>query len=302
MEKSKQASVKTDNFTPVTMVNGETTLLGLIGWPVGHSLSPVMHNTALYLLGLNYIYVPMPVEPGRLAQAIQGLRALHCGGFNVTIPHKVAVMPFLDQLDDTAQAVGAVNTVVMRQGRLIGYNTDGAGFIRALAAAGIKVSGKRAVLLGAGGAARSILYALLVHGATATVAARQPVKAQAMVHSLGAAARKVVVCSWDDAACVAALSHCDLCINCTPIGMAPHVDAMPPVNLTVLPRQAVVCDVVYNPPVTALLAEAARLGYRTVPGTGMLVQQGVLAFELWTGQHGVETIMAQTVRKILAGS
>lgn len=281
------------------MIDGQTTLLGVIGWPLGHSLSPVIHNTALRMLGFNYIYVPLPVEPERLAEAVRGLRAVHCGGFNVTIPHKVAIMPLLDKVDDTARAVGAVNTVVRRRDRLVGYNTDGSGFIRSLTAAGITIAGKRAVLLGAGGAARAILYSLLMHGATATVTARQVVKARAMVESLGAVARGVAVYSWDSPESVTALSQCALCINCTPIGMAPHADAMPPIDLTVLPRTAAVCDVVYNPPVTALLAEAARLGYQTVSGMGMLIQQGAMAFELWTGQRGVAPIMADAMRQVM---
>lgn len=282
------------------MINGETKLLGLIGWPVSHSCSPAMHNRALQKLGLNYVYVPLPVEPAKLPEAVAGLKAIHFCGFNVTIPHKVAIIKYLDRVHDTARAIGAVNTVVVRQGEWVGYNTDGEGFIRSLHAAGVEVKGGHAVLLGAGGAARAILHALLAHGASATVVARQPAKARQMADSLGPASRCVVTCHWDSEECAAALARCDLCINCTPIGMVPHADAMPPIELTDIPRQAVICDVVYNPPVTAFLAEAARLGFRTVTGVGMLVHQGALALELWTGHHAPLAVMEKAVQAALA--
>ena len=162
-------------------INGQTKLVGLIGYPVEHSLSPVMHNSAFAALNLNWCYVPLPVPPERLGEAVAGLRALGFAGANVTVPHKEAVMACLDRIAPGARAIGAVNTIAIREGELIGYNTDWQGFLTALNEGGFDPEGKRVVVLGAGGAARAVVYALAQAGAQVTILNRTPLRAQALV-------------------------------------------------------------------------------------------------------------------------
>jgi shikimate dehydrogenase len=265
-------------------VNGTTKILGIIGHPVRHSLSPVMHNAALQACGLDYVYVPFDVAPEGLAAAVTGLKALGVAGFNVTIPHKTSIMQYLDQLDASADAAGAVNTVTNDCGSLIGSNTDGEGLIRSLADEfGFNVCGASIALIGAGGAARGAIAALCRAGAGRIIIAnRTRERAAELVSVLGR--------RFPDTALSAAagfkeleecLSHIDLLVNTTSLGM--QHDSLPIVRLTRLPRTAGVYDMVYAPPVTPLLKEAAGLGLKGANGLGMLAAQGELAFTIWTG-------------------
>ncbi len=266
------------------MIDGTTKIVGILGWPVEHSLSPVIHNISFAAANLNYAYVPLPVHPDNLADAIAGIRAMGFAGANVTIPHKVAVMSYLDAIDAMAEKIGAVNTIVSENGFLTGYNTDADGFISSLYAEGVQVKGKKAVLLGAGGAAKAVVCGLMTQGAAGvTIAARSLIKATEFAGAFHSAQVKGLC--WQDAEYHEQLKKCDLLVNCTPLGMHPHVDAEPLVDWQVLNKDAVVCDLIYNPLKTKFLLNADKYGHKTVSGAGMLIGQGALAFKLWTGME-----------------
>lgn len=265
-------------------MNGTTKILGIIGHPVRHSLSPVMQNTALQACGLNYVYVPFDVAPEGLRAAVTGLKALGVAGFNVTIPHKTHIIQYLDELDARADAAGAVNTVKNDCGKLIGSNTDGDGLIRSLANEfGFNVRGASIALIGAGGAARGAIAALCRAGAGRIVIANR-------THERATELVSVLALRFPDTTLSAVsgfkeleecLTNIDLLVNTTSLGM--HRDSLPFLRLTCLPRTAGVYDMVYAPPVTPLLKEAAGLGLKGANGLGMLAAQGELAFTIWTG-------------------
>jgi len=281
------------------MITGNTKIIGILGSPVGHSLSPVMHNAAFEALALDYRYIPLPVAPEQLAAAVHGLKSMGFVGANVTIPHKVTIMPYLDELDPSAQLAGAVNTLVIKQGKCIGYNTDAQGFIQSLATKNIRLQGKTAVILGAGGAARAVACGLVGHGiASIMIGTRSAVKAEAFVESIPGAT-KLQGCDWDQPLFVEALTQCDLLINCTPLGMKSNSVVVPPINWQAVNKTAIVCDVVYTPPLTPLLAMAEQHGHVTINGAGMLIEQGALAFELWTGKSAPRDIMRVAVGTLL---
>ena len=276
-------------------ITAKTKKVGLIGWPLGHSLSPVMHNTAFAENGLDYVYLPLPTPPELLPQAVAGIRALGFTGVNVTIPHKIAVMDYLDEIDSSAKLVGAVNTIVVAEGRLIGYNTDAGGYIRSLEQAGVSVAGKSAVILGAGGAARAVVAGFIGAGAACvTVAARDKCKASRMAE-LFTATGAVNGVAWNSDECTAALAAAGIVVNATPLGMHPETQKQPPVEWDVLQSTAVISDLVYNPLVTCFLAEGALRGHTVVGGEGMLIEQGALAFELWTGSKAPTKIMREAL-------
>ncbi len=271
-------------------------MVGLIGWPVEHSLSPAMHNAAFASLGLSWRYTLLPTPPGEVAAVLRRLRR-EFRGANVTVPHKQAVMPHLDAIDETAQAIGAVNTIVVREGRLIGYNTDGDGFLAALREAGWEAKGRRALILGAGGAARAVVYALARSGCAVAIHNRTPDRAArlaAAMRSLGLAVRSL------PALTDAALDDFDLLVNATPLGMWPHTDASPWPESLPLPAHWTVFDLVYNPAETRLLARARAAGARPVGGLGMLVHQGALAFALWTGRPAPAEVMRRAAERGIA--
>jgi shikimate dehydrogenase len=280
------------------------TVLAVLGWPVGHSVSPAMHNAGFAALGLPYRYHAFPVPGGQLAGALAGVRSLGFAGVNLTIPHKEAALPLLDEVDSFAAAVGAVNTVVQRDGRLLGYNTDGPGFVAALAQGGITAAGRRVVILGAGGAARAITAALSQAGAASvTVLARRPEQAVAVARltRLGTAAGQGLpwFAETPDSSgrpplsphAAAALGNADMVVNCTPAGLTPNVDETPLPHLDLLPAHAAVVDTLFNPRPTRLLREAAARGLTVQDGLGMLVQQGALAWVHWFGQPGPVDIL-----------
>lgn len=268
----------------INLVNGATKILGIIGYPVRHSLSPVMQNAALRACGLDYAYVPFEVTPEGLGTAVAGLKALGVSGFNVTIPHKTEIMQYLDELDSSAEIAGAVNTVKNDAGRLIGYNTDGDGLIRSLAnELGFDVRGASVALLGAGGAARGALAALCRSGARRVVIAnRTRERAVELTSSIAhrfPATELTVVSGFEELE--ECLAEIDALVNTTSLGMIR--DSPLPVRLNLLPRSAIVYDMIYAPPVTPLLQEALRLGLKGANGLGMLAAQGELAFAIWTG-------------------
>jgi len=284
-------------------INGQTKLVGLIGYPVKHSLSPAMHNSAFAALNLNWCYVPLPVLPERLGEAVAGLRALNFVGANVTVPHKEAVMSYLDRVTPEAQAIGAANTIVVRegQGELIGYNTDWRGFLTALSEGSFDPQGERAVVLGAGGAARAVVYALAQAGAQVTVLNRTPTRAQALVQDFASLFPSMSLLSLPFTLQTleerAAEAH--LLVNTTPVGMWPEVDrSLWPEDLA-FPNHLSVFDLVYNPRQTKLLRQARRAGVKVIGGLGMLVHQGAAAFELWTGEKAPVETMYEAASKTL---
>lgn len=281
------------------MITGKTKTLGILGCPVGHSLSPLMHNAAFAALHLDYIYVPLPVEREDLGQAVAGLKAMGFAGANVTIPHKVTVMPYLDEIHPSAQLAGAVNTIVIQKGKSIGYNTDGRGFIQSLLGKKIDIAGKKAVLLGAGGAARAVAAGLMEYDiANIVVGTRSAAKAQDFVQ-LFPEGSKIAGCNWETEIFRKALSQCDILINCTPIGMSANKENQLPVDWDLLQPHAAVCDLIYNPPLTDFLAQAEKRGHVILNGTGMLIEQGAVAFELWTGQEAPRNIMLDVLSKFV---
>jgi len=273
-------------------INGKTKLVGLIGWPVEHSLSPAMHNSAFAALSLNWCYAPLPVHPERLGEAVAGLRAMSFVGANVTVPHKEAVMSYLDDVAPEAQAIGAVNTIAVRKG-LIGYNTDWRGFLTALSEGGDDAQGKRAVVLGAGGAARAVVYALAQVGAQVTVLNRTLARAQALVKDFSPLfpALPLTLQTLEEQT-----AEAHLLVNATPVGTWPEVNqSIWPQGLT-FPGHLTVFDLVYNPRQTKLLRQAEAAGAKAIGGLGMLVHQGAAAFELWTGEKAPVETMYEAAR------
>jgi shikimate dehydrogenase len=250
-----------------------TRLLGVIGHPIAHTLSPRMHRAAIEALGADAAYLAIDVPPDSLAGAMRDLRALDALGLNVTVPHKTAIVPLLDEIDAEAKAIGAVNTIVRDGVRWVGTNTDARGLSRALEEAGVRAS--RAVVIGAGGAARAAFHALRTGGATVEVIARRP-EAWPGAKALGdaAALRRVFAAS-------------DLVVQATTATMSPaDGEALARLlPLEALPGTAAVIDLVYRPKETALLAAARARGLEAIDGLGMLVHQGALSLELWLGRR-----------------
>jgi shikimate dehydrogenase len=258
--------------------------VGLIGWPVAHSRSPAMHNAAFVALGLDWRYILLPTPLDQLAAVVARIRSGELQGANVTIPHKQAVMPFLDEIDPAAQTVGAVNTIVKQAERLIGFNTDTLGFKRALIETGVEVADQPCAVLGAGGSARAVVYVLNELGAHITVYARDVEKARTVCahsHSLGAL-REI-----DPAT--------RLIVNTTPVGLSPNIDASPWPDDLALPQHALIFDLLNNPPRTKLMQQAERAGLRAVNGWNMLVYQGAAAFAKWTGVEPPVDVMRATL-------
>ena len=269
------------------------TRVGLFGWPVGHSRSPAMHNAAFAQLGLNGQYMLLPVHPNHVSEAVRGLRGLGFRGANVTVPHKLAVMEALDEVMPEAQAIGAVNTIINHDGRLIGHNTDGVGFLRALREGDFEPQGCRALLIGAGGASRAMLHALLTEQVQLTIANRTQKKADALAEEFATHFKvSINTLALDDTdALQQALNQADLLVNATTVGMYPHINTMPLPDNTHFHAGLTVYDAVYNPLETKLLAQVRAAGAKGIDGLGMLVHQGAVAFTLWTGEEAPVEIM-----------
>lgn len=265
-------------------IRGSTRLLALLGHPVAHSLSPAMHNAAIEGHGLDLAYVPLDVPPDALPAAVAGLRAMNFLGANVTLPHKQAVLPLLDDVSEISRRMGAANTIVNRDGRLFGTTTDPEGFLSAFRAAGHDFDGKTVALLGNGGAARTIAFALATMTRVRRVAlvARAPGKSSSLIAEIKAAVPACDLVSVPLETYPDARKEYDIVVNATPIGMHPRVDASPLGGDALDPGQ-IVYDIVYNPEETALLRAARARGCATVGGLGMLIHQGLASFELWTG-------------------
>lgn len=276
-------------------ISGRTRIVALLGFPVEHSRSPAMHNAAFQALGLDYRYVPFAVPPAALEHATKGVRALGFAGANLTIPHKERVIPWLDDLSREARLIGAVNTIVRRGERLIGYNTDAGGFLHAFREdTGARVRGGRFLVLGAGGAARAVIVALAMAGARGiAVANRSPRRAREVIRRLRPAFPAV---EWSTPPLRSLPSACGVrgVIQCTSVGMRPGDPS--PVPRDWLEPHLVVYDLIYHAP-TTLLRDAESVGARCAGGLGMLLHQGAMAFTLWTGRKGPLAVMRRALGK-----
>ena len=278
-----------------------TKLVFLLGNPLGHSISPAMHNRVFEKLGLDYCYMPVEVSPENLATVFAGLTRMNVAGFNVTIPHKIAIMAHLDGLDPVAATIGAVNTICIRDGKTTGYNTDGEGFIRSLEKeAKLSVRDKRIFILGGGGAVRAIAMTLAFRGAAKIFICNRTIKkTQELAREINT---KIRLCAEpveqvpDRQAEVIAQS--DILVNGTSIGMHPHADELP-IAEELLARHLVVADIVYNPLMTRLLKTAEAKSCPIVRGLGMLIYQGAAAFKLWTGLDPLVEEMAETAYRLM---
>jgi shikimate dehydrogenase len=266
------------------MISGETRSLALIGHPVSHSLSPAMHNASFAAEGLDYVYVALDVRPQDLSAAVSGLRALNFRGFNITMPHKRAMLALLDSVDEGARISGAVNTVAIEDSTLHGYNTDGGGMVMACREAGIELPDRRILLLGAGGAAAAVALAFAAEGVGELRVVNRSTRHAAELRDKlrGAGPQKVEVYPYD--ALDEAAREAEVVVNATPLGMK---DGDPlPIPAELLDEGPAVCDAVYCPGrETALVREARERGARVVTGERMLLYQGVLAQWLWTGRE-----------------
>ncbi len=283
-------------------IDGRTRLVGVMGWPVEHSLSPPMHNAAFAALQLNWCYLPLRVAPRRVAEALTGLRALGFAGVNVTVPHKRAVIPYLTELTEAARAIGAVNTIwVGEDEALYGDNTDAYGFLAALREVGFDPKGARVAVLGAGGAARAVAYGLGSAGAAYVgLWNRTLAHAQAIARDLQPRFPQTEYAAYvlpDELFQIG--TEVDLIVNCTPLGMWPHVQDTPwPPDLP-FPSGCLVMDLIYRPEETRFLAQAKAAGLPTLNGVSMLVHQGAAAFRRWTGVEPPVEVMTQALRAAL---
>lgn len=285
------------------MITGKTKVLAVIGHPVGHSLSPVFQNAGIRACGLDYVYTAMPVEENRLQEAVQGMKALGIAGMNVTIPHKQAVMEYLDDIDEDARMLGAVNTIVSKDGKLSGCNTDVKGFLGGMQEQGFSPRGKHCVVLGAGGAARAIIWGLIKEQAASIVlGVRNVEKAQQVVEYFAGKIQSSVSLSafdWSDEGFAEKLEGAQLIVNTTPLGMYPKTDAMPPIAWSRVSPGTFAYDIIYTPAETMFLKTAALHGCQGLNGEAMLVGQGAESFFLWTGVRPDKEIMIQALRDAL---
>ncbi len=278
-------------------ISGKTKITGLFGYPVEHSLSPSMHNAAFERLGLDYCYVTFSVHPDLLGDAVRSIRALSLAGVNVTVPHKEKVMAFLDEIDEEAEFIGAVNTIRNKAGKLTGFNTDGRGFMQSLAEAGISVKDKKVLIVGTGGAARAIGYYLCKEADRVYLFDVDTPKADALGKHLNGIRNNAGII---DAASMKSndfIGGMDIIINATPLGLKP-VDPSP-VDISLVKKDQVVCDLIYKE--TPMLRAAAEKGCKTMHGLGMLLWQGVIAFEIWTGVRPPVDSMKEALLKKMAG-
>jgi shikimate dehydrogenase len=266
-------------------ITGKTKITGLFGYPVGHSLSPSMHNAAFEYLGLDYCYLPFLVRPDSLTAAVDAIRAFNMEGVNVTLPHKESVIPLLDSIDKEASFIGAVNTIVNIDEKLIGYNTDGRGFMRGVAD-NISLKGKKILIVGTGGAARAISYYISEQASLLFLFDIDSEKQERLVEDLSRIRKNVSGLNR-----IERLSDYEIIINATPLGLKKG-DPFP-LDVSGLTEQHAVIDLIYRP--TALLELASQKGCRTSDGLGMLLWQGALAFELWTNHVAPVEIMQKVL-------
>ena len=282
-------------------ITSKTKALGIFGHPISHTLSPVMHNAVIKALGLDMAYLPFEVKPPNLKEAINGIKSLGIIGVNITIPHKESVIRFLDDISEEARLVGAVNTIVNKDRKLVGYNTDGSGYMASLKEElGFNPKSKRIIIIGAGGAARGILAALATQKPKSiTVANRTLSRAVSLIKTFKGKFRdtRFEAIDLDNNMLKMSFNSVDLLINTTSVGMKQGKTLKIP--LETLPKIAIVSDIIYNPLETLLLKKAKKIGLTTHGGLGMLVHQGARSFKLWTGMDAPMNVMRKAALKAL---
>ncbi len=268
-------------------ITGKTKITGIFGYPIEHTLSPLMHNAAFKAIGINFCYLPFRVKPENLGTAVDAIRALNIVGVNITIPHKVNVMSFLDEINEEALFIGAVNTILNKDGRLTGYNTDGRGFMKSLEENGIDIKNKKVLIIGAGGAARAVGYYICKEAASLIISGRTRQKADRLADDL----RNISKCQISVTDSIEDLKSYDIIVNSTPLGL--KEDDPLPVKIDNLFNHQVICDLIYKE--TPLIKEARKRNCKTLNGLGMLLWQGVLAFRIWTSKEPPVEIMRKAL-------
>ncbi len=281
------------------MITGKTNVVGIIGNPVEHSLSPPMHNAAFKDLELDYIYVPFAVGEDALESAILGSKALNIKGLNVTIPHKTEVIKYLDSIDKGAELIGAVNTLKFEGDFVKGYNTDGIGAVKAIEEFG-SVKNKKVIILGAGGAARAVAFQILMEGASSMVIAnRTPGNALDLKRDIVKKLNSTVKTVGFGEKLENELEDADILINTTPVGMYPQIKQETLVNAGMMHENLIVNDLVYNPQKTRLLTECEKAGAKPLSGIKMLIYQGMKSFEIWTGIYPSFDVFENALKKVI---
>jgi len=274
-------------------ITGKTRVCGVIGEPIEHTLSPLMHNAAFETLRLDYVFLAFRVKPAQVESAVNGMRALNIRGLNITMPHKSTIIKHLDRVDLSAQIVNSVNTVLNKENLLFGFNTDGVGALKALKENGVELKGRKVLLLGAGGAARAIAYTMAKEADELAVLNRTVKQAQALAKLLAKSFnKKISTGSLSPTDIQSNLKDSDILINATSVGMKPRAEESP-VPLKLLRSNLAVMDIVYNPLETKLAKDSKAAGARVVSGVEMLIYQGAASFELWTGKSAPIEVMRQ---------
>jgi len=280
-------------------ISGKTRICALIGDPVEHSLSPCFQNAAFQHSGLDFVYVAFTVKPEDLENAVLGVRSLGIYGLNVTMPHKISIIKHLDELDEYAEKVRSVNTVLNQNGRLIGYTTDGVGVLNALRFNGVNPSKKKIVILGAGGASRSISFALAEEAKELVILNRTVAKAEKLASDLNHFIKEYAEIRWGgltEETLKRELKDADILVNATSVGMSPKEDETP-VDKGNLHSDLTVFDLVYHPLETRLLREAKTVGAKTINGLSLLIHQGAASFEIWTGVKAPVEVMMKAAEE-----
>ncbi len=282
------------------MISGRTKIFGIFGHPVEHTFSPGMHNSAFVALKMDACYVPFAVHPDQLREAVNAVIPLKLSGLNITVPHKEKIIPFLDELSQEARLIGAVNTIEIRGEKLIGHNTDGRGFLRSLKEqAGFSPRGKKIFLIGSGGAARAVAFSLALSGASKIWLRDVDAKKAEVLAADINKKTNIAVVSLPEHALSSAASEADCLINATPIGLKKG-DPLP-VPSRIIEARHLVVDLVYNPPETPLLKAARMKKAKSLSGLGMLLYQGVIAFEIWTRKKAPVSVMQKALSLQIRG-
>ncbi len=287
------------------MISGKTKLTGFFAKPASHSLSPLMHNLAFSHWGIDAVYLVFEVDQTNLRQAVESIRTLDMLGVNVSMPNKTAVLAYLDQLSPEAELIGAVNTIVHQEQRLIGYNTDGMGFVRSVNETGHPIKNQKIVVLGAGGAAKAIVIQMALEGAQEITIYKRlnatflPLKEYFVKVSEKTGCPIRLHDYADESQLALDLSQANLLINATDIGMGSKKDQLPIADVKLLHSQLAVFDLIYSPSETRLIQEAKKMGIKAYNGLGMLIHQGAIAFELWTHREmPVQNIREQLEQEV----
>ena len=271
----------------INYIQATTGLAGLIGYPLKHSRSPQIHNSAFRKLGLDLVYLAFEIEDGKIREALNAMITFNVKGFNVTMPHKKNIVQLLDEVSEDAKIIGSVNTVKNEKGKLIGYNTDGSGLVKAIEAAGVDYKGKKIVILGSGGAARAVAIQLAFDGAAEIVMANRTFsKAEEIMATINEKipTSKGKAIEMDEEIIKEELKDAAIVINCTPVGMKSTIDQSPINNVDTFHKGLFVIDIIYDPLKTKLIYIAEEAGCKTMNGIDMLIYQGALAFKIWTEQ------------------